>query len=548
MPRQTKQRKPAPAPPASEPSPIRPADQRLVHVILILLLTALVAGVFAYTVQVRKPWFGVLGQGEPNNGHHQWLTASTMKFTRNWYRQGAWHLRFLMLENPASVEFPTLESRSIYCSYPPGCLLPIYAIARITHQEPAAGMIMTYNLANHFLIALLLALTVYLLLVRLSLPPINAALFAAIPPLIELLMPAPLYWHQNVYFTDQAVILPFVLLVFLEVFREAEMPRKRRIVLDILQGIVLFSGFFTDWFFVFVGVVLFAKRLLAGEIRLRPFSKAFLPRSLTFWAGPALALGLFAWQLSAFHLWGVLFDRFRLRSSANLSLDGVPNYHVNFFYEFWRGGHIKHGYGVVAIYLLWGSLLALVIIGILVIVQLRRKIVLPPAEARLLFTIGMVLLPCFIQIYCFRNHSYVHDFSALKFSIPLALVPLVLLPAWLLFRLRAIGRRTEIMLAMNLLVLVLAVIYVLRTFHGYKDQFFPTPAPLLNVVGHYFSQFGYNDVLISPDLEIPANPPQLLAYTMKRIYKVSGPADVQKISAAIAAPHRMVLVRLSDIR
>ena len=40
----------------------------------------------------------------------------------------------------------------------------------------------------------------------------------------------------------------------------------------------------------------------------------------------------------------------------------------------------------------------------------------------------MLLVPCIIQVMVFSNHSIVHDFSMLKFSVPLATIPFVLLP------------------------------------------------------------------------------------------------------------------------
>ena len=41
---------------------------------------------------------------------------------------------------------------------------------------------------------------------------------------------------------------------------------------------------------------------------------------------------------------------------------------------------------------------------------------------------GMLLVPCILQLIVFSNHSYIHEFSVLKLSIPLATIPFVLLP------------------------------------------------------------------------------------------------------------------------
>ncbi|QUV78575.1 hypothetical protein [Chloracidobacterium thermophilum] len=48
------------------------------------------------------------------------------------------------------------------------------------------------------------------------------------------------------------------------------------------------------------------------------------------------------------------------------------------------------------------------------------------------WTMALITVPCFLQVYALRNHSAIHDFSALKFSLVIAVVPFVLLPVTLL--------------------------------------------------------------------------------------------------------------------
>ncbi|MBU2524949.1 hypothetical protein KKG71_07185, partial [Patescibacteria group bacterium] len=187
--------------------------------ITVILLLIILCGTFAYSVKVRSPWFGKLSVG-----HHQWLTGSTLVFTKNWFRDGAFKSYFAMYENPKSIESPA--KRGIYASYPPGAIIPIYAISKIINKEPTPAMVMSYNLANQFFITLLLIATVFIFLRRLGLPLFYTFLFSLIPLATELFLPAPMYWHQNVFFSDQAVILPFIFFIFLEILRDGLKKHK----------------------------------------------------------------------------------------------------------------------------------------------------------------------------------------------------------------------------------------------------------------------------------------------------------------------------------
>ncbi|QUV81622.1 hypothetical protein J8C01_10435 [Chloracidobacterium sp. D] len=181
-----------------------------------LVLLGFTVGLFACTVQARRPWFGKL-----SFEHHQWLTANTLRFARAWHAEGPWTLRFALLNEPRSVEFPTLLSRNPYVSYPPGFVLTAYAYSLVSEGAPTVSSLMSWNLINHGLIAVALGSLSLLILRRLGFDRGTATLLAAVPPTLELLLPGPLYWHQNVYFADQAVLLPYVLFILLEAIRDA---------------------------------------------------------------------------------------------------------------------------------------------------------------------------------------------------------------------------------------------------------------------------------------------------------------------------------------
>lgn len=495
-------------------------------------------GLFFQSVRIRAPWFAVLSEG-----HHQWLSASSLKFTRNWYREGPWTLQFALLENPRSIEFSGLKSREIYPSYPPGAVVPIYLISLISQQEPTPRLLMTYNLLNHFLIALMLSLIVYVVLLRARVQPLPAFLLSVIPSAFYLFLRGPFYWHQNVFFADQAVILPFVVLVFLEVLRPGTRDPGLRGLLVCFQGIVLFYGTLTDWLFLLAILVVFALRVLSEP---RPVNiRKMVLSSFLFWLPVAMALLLFFLQLWSLGVLGQLVEKFMSRSGF-IDPDGILA--EGFFQLFWKGHLASALVGVhrlVPVVLLWVSL------AVFCWYLMARITGRATREAQLVGnTVGMLLVPCFLQVYLLRNHSVVHDFSALKFAVPFAVIPFVLLPVLVLCLLRV--ELSEVFLresrwrvgpaSVLLGLLALTTLYVVDS-HGRFRPMFPTPNRDYAVVGRFINNnTGFNDVVFSPDFEIPANPPQWVSHTMKRVYKVDSVSDIRSKVAHITEPFEVNLL------
>lgn len=532
-----------------------PATERTQIGLAVLALLVLTAGLFYYSVQVRAPWRGVLSAG-----HHQWLSGSTVKFARNWYAEGAANLEFLMLELPRSVEFPTLESRQPYLSYPPGAVIQFYLVSKVLGKEPLPAELMVFNLANHFLIALVLMLTVFFFLCQIGASVGGAFGLATIPVLFELLLPGPLYWHQNVYFSDQAVILPFALVVFLEVLRDQVHTRSGRLLLGTAQVCMFFLGMLSDWLFAFVSLVVYLKRLVHGELGKSVL--AFVWASARFWFPVTLALGLFAYQLVRYNALSGLVRIFLFR--AGLEPVGV-GYARRFSEVFWQQ-YIPAAYGEWATILLWGGLALVVLATIYALMQRWRT---QPIDQRFLRTaslMGILLVPCFLQVYAFRNHSMIHDFSTVKFALPFATVPFVLAPVLVaaffstdLTRIyvthlsitrtespRRVEPRWPVPVVVLLLVLV-AIVYTTRE-HPRFHEFFPQPNPEFAAIGEFLNkETEYRDIVFSPTLEIKSLPPQQLAYAMKMVYRVdSGAAIRQKLDKLGDADYVVDIMAPSD--
>lgn len=496
------------------------------------MLFTITIGIFQYTVRIRKPWFGTL-----STKHHQRNSVKELLYSKNWYREGALNLKFVMVKNPKSIEFPTLLSRGPYISYPPGAVLPIYIISKLRRHEPTISLLMKYNLLNHFFIAFFISLIIFFFLLQLKFSYLNSFILSLVPISLELLLPAPLYWHQNVFFTDQAVILPFVLFVFFEVIRESIKNRKISISTNFLQSSVFFYGILTDWLFVFIALTVYIKRIFNGEIR-KDFNP-FIKMSLKYWFPALLALFLFAFQLYSLPAFSNIIERFLFRIGLNARGAG---YIVNFYNRFWEG-HIAKGYGEVAIGLLWMSLFLFILSFIYIGFQHFHKRQVEERIKKTLSLISILLIPCFLYTYFFRNNSWIHDFSALKFSIPLATVPFILIPilifSFLKIDLRNLfldgvkisykkGRKDiEFKLPVITLCIVMLVSVYLKNEHVRFKSFFPYPDKSLEKIGEFISSnTQYKDVIFSPNFEISIKGSTLLCYSMKRVYKIDSIFDI----------------------
>ena len=483
------------------------------------LLVGFNLGLFAWTVWIRAPWFGRISPGE-NNG-----TAAALKFARQWYAEGAVSLRFAMIENPRSVEFADLAEREPYVSYPPGAILPIHLVGLVA-GEPTARLVMGYNLGNQFLVALLVSITVFLLLTQAGLAPPHALALSAGSSAVYLTLPGPLYWHQHYWFADTAVMLPFALILFCEAMRDEPLsPWGRRVAAGI-QSAALAVALLTDWLGLFVLLALYSIRL----------ARRRLPRSrdhALFWT-PALVAGvLFGVQLLAIGgglrgLWAKLAARTDWGSTAS-----------GFVREFWLSS-VPTSLGGASVPLLVGA-------AILLGWRIGRRNKGDEAETRLLSMAALALLPGLVQTAFFMQHSTLHDFAALKLAIPLAIIPFALAPVLLIRRFapRDLDSRPGLIVTS---IAALTALYVGVELPRALDRFVApgsgiaaVPSSLGEAVRRHAR---YEDVLFSPDFQIPSYPSWTLCHSMKRVYPAASPDEIRDRSGRIPRPHRSVLLFL----
>ncbi|MGK5088885.1 hypothetical protein WDW86_15105 [Bdellovibrionota bacterium FG-2] len=470
-------------------------------------LTVIFIG-FAFSAHWRSPAFGKLLAG----GHH-WVTAHTLLSAHNWYEEGPSQLGFLSVFIPKGPEHTTLSEREIYPSYPPGFIVFPYWAAKIRNQSPTLDILMGINLTNQLLIAMMLSICIFQLI---SLFNGNAAFrFAGstLGGLLFVFLPGPYYWMQNVYFADEAVLLPFVCLLLAEVLRQT-LPSTKRFI-DALIPLIFFWGMATDYLFFFALPVYLLIQVLLSDGTLL---KRIIREKYVILASLLLVI-LYMFQLWYYDQFAAMIYKFHLRTGTE------PDKNITLL-KVWNTVFLKHVQDqlgeVLFIVLLFALFCGTASFFVLLLrpCQSKRQLI-------LMRFLSLLTLPAILNVLVFREHQTLHNFSALKFSLILAagvfpslLLLNSLLPAF--FR------------AKTLTVLLGYLSIATISFAGYQSfhniSLFPATAETFHDRYSIFftSKITPLDVVFSETIEAKAIPPLFLSVTRKQIHRINTIEDIRK--------------------
>jgi len=506
------------------------------------LLFGLVAALFAASVYLRAEGLGRLPAGISS-----WMTTGSTICAKNWHREGAWNLRFTLYRDPASIE--QAGARTPYLSFPPGAIVPLYLLGRLLHLEPTPALAMSYNLLCQFLIACALGFTVLRVLRFSGVSGIPALLLSLVSPLLYLFLRSPFYEHQMGYFSDQAVMLPFALLVYLEVLRATASSRRLRVSASACLTIIGFWGIFTDWFFAFVLACLFTLRLLRGE--LGSTWRERLSRSFLFWTPACLALALFAYQLAYHDGFPALMERFIY--GAGVEQGGNPDtpglnprrlelarfFSFNLASRFWKD-FVPMAFGPLGKPLLLGAtVLLLVTAPVLLAFRVLRK----PIPIWFQLAAAMTFLtvaPCFLYCQVFQTHCsvFVHFFTTLKFAPVCALMPPLLVSGAVLpLYARSCRIRRVIAAILTVLTLGASAGYLVWMGDPREAGIYDSMSADYERVGRFIgARTGYNDIAFSFGYKVGLMAPHYLVYSMKPLHSVMSLQDIHDTVRNIDAP------------
>ena len=484
---------------------------------------------------------------------HSWLSASTIKFTNNWLKDGVFADKFSMLEKPFSIESQTIESRRAYVSYPIGTIMVTYGVAKMVGKDQIdIRFIKELNIIFYALDALLIGLIVYLILrYILKIETRKGKIFISILlSSLWILFPNNIYYLKNVFFADQLILFFTCLLLLLEILRNyvgiANSLRKN--IINILLFLIILLGVLIDYYFWVQVFILCAINFIDSLLQRKGFISSI--KKMSIYVIPAiLAVGLFLLQLTQISdsltlLKSTMFRRMGQTGAA------LPTYLGNSYIE----AIFNHMYQVFG-YIGFTTLLVFTVGSLLLLCYLKivkkKEMQLSKEICSFLKISLFIILSAYIQLFSLLNHSAIHEFSILKLN--LLFVFGLLLFSYVIFILRGkspnlaleiifkIGNFSKkiVMNSYVVLVTILAVFFV--SFNIYPKGIYSywkniesynkrrMIYPLCEMALLIKEINDYENVFFSCTESIPINPPQSLAIAKKMVYKVNKLDDIKHI-------------------
>ena len=427
----------------------------------------------------------------------------------------------------------------MYQSWPPGAVLSLYLVAKLTGTEPNITMVNWLNVAGHGLIALFLSLSAWLTANILRRPRIEGTALAILAGCLVLFPRGPVFFFSQIYAFDTHIVVFYALLIFVATLELNASDRMSARWYYYLEIVILICGLFVDWLFYFVYAVWFVLRL-AGTWkhygrplrRNEAYALAALPlvafAIFLFWR--FVTPGSIATQQGVVAsiqelLWKVVFrlgDTDDHPMSAAQFIGPFYDSHQNWF---WDGAPVLIGAGFI---------LGLALLAALFMMSRTES----PARRTYfgLFAIFLLsIVPAYAQMMVFKQHTYIHPWSFAKVVVPLAMVPGVFLPLLSVTLLQR-WQGTWKILQWKRARRFAGTLGVLAFAFWLGAEAWPRQAPYLlgriepaNAVPWLtiHAKTGYYDVVFSPDFDtVPFGAEAAVAG--KLVYKADSFADVDR--------------------
>jgi len=481
---------------------------------------------FGYAMFYNKAFSGYEAQGT-----YIWLSASTVKFVNNWLKEGPLKLNFIMYEYPDSIEFNSTVERGAYISYPPGAIIPPYILAKLLHKsEIQVGFIKQFLKIKFLFDTLLVCLVFYSIFrVTLRLSHRNMIVITSIVlSLSWMCLPINLYYLRNVFFADQCIITVVLFFVLLEICNEYF--SKKPTVKYLYQGfkfILSMYGVLTDWYFLFVLFVSWLVKIIP-LIKSKDNFKKIILESLVYVLPVLLGIGLFFIQIMQVpNYYSIVLNKMKARIYSGAD---------------WNSGNKLQAITKTFInnYSFFGILLVILLVAC---ISSKSKSFFERYK-ELFSILAIIYLPPGFQVFVLQQHSAVHEFSLLKFALPVIFTILVLFI--FLFDLKKMSGASFLVQMVqteneeNLQKIKVPVPYLIIITISISSILF---TGMLNKNKSYYiwriggsvsyerenlirSNYSFSDVYFSFTESIDANPPQYLAVSKKIIYKIDSVPEI----------------------
>jgi hypothetical protein len=451
------------------------------------------------------------------DGYHEDLTVFSQIVVNNWLADGLVHDKFMIYGDFESVEFENNHNRCTYLSYPPGSFVPLYWMARATGQnEISVAFVKAFIQSEYYLSILLLSFLFYLYLKYLGVKSRFLVIF--LPVLFSSLwafLPYNVYYMHNVYFTDQAVILLSIAFFLIEIALYTRRLQRGEFFLQILSCVILFAGILTDYYFYCIALVAVCFRIIRNFQKhpARSFTFKLLSHTWPLMVSASIASALFFIQLlHASDGIKLLMVTFFIRAGSGTEWGGIRE----------LAHHFGNGFTVFFI-----PVLIFVTVFCLVFPFIGRRF--GEQKRTILNGLSLAVLSSVLHTVVLREHSIIHPFSMLKYNLVFVFIIFAFF-CWLYLDYRdAVFDRSRKCFKASSALTICAVIVFIFGVQGYNQNFYRgrmSRADDRSIARFIRAYTNYDDVVYSPDYEIPWNPPQDLAISRKRVYQVTSPQDI----------------------
>ena len=454
-----------------------------------------------------------------NEPFYNWLSASSIKFTNHWLNDGISADRFAMLEQPVSIESPAIQDREPYISYPNGVVLLTYSAAKLTgYQQIDFSFIKPLCTFFYLLDALLIGLLLYLLLryifkIQSRRKTIILSVFLSC---LWISLPNNVFYLKNFFFADQLILFFIYLFLVLEVLKNFVPIHKPniRFIINSSLFVCIFLGMLIEYYFwiqVFTVILIHFIRSLIKKEKL-----IYTLKNLLIYILPAVsAIGVFLFQIIQIDHWqDIMIAKFTQRTGQSQVI--AENYLLRIGY------HVYKTYKTIGLLLFTASGASLLYL----LSEIRKRKLSSDIQRPILLFSLIVILPVFIQLLVFMNHSAVHEFSIIKLGFPFVLGILLIAHCITYYK----KKSTLYFFSITLLAITAYLFYIHGNTYFFYNKRFADDNESLQLKGFEQIVEEYNDyhhVFFSFTDSIPINPPLSIAITQKMIYKIDAVSDIK---------------------
>jgi hypothetical protein len=488
------------------------------------------------------------------DAHHEFITAHTLVSLRSFDQWGLFQTLGASVLVPKSNEYLQVDitvldkDNGVYLSYPSLWLVLPYLIFKILAIPTTVASLQIYHLIFNRLFTSIIIYFLFLEIIYLfkdNLKKINkktnfvqgwgAKLLSFLGTAAWIFSPPVLYWSQNVYFCDQAILLPvYALLLFAikQRFQFHNLSYFKKLILFTIS--LLAAGFdWYGWVVLFLLMLIVVLPLINKNIN-KNFGKSITTALISIQPIVAAIALISTWFIAQLIYYK---DGYRqitatafARSGGQVPLDlGQDLFVMSSYWGYYLPKFLKPFWDDGRLSIMSMSIGLLILLGWL-LWHCQRKL-------SLLAIFILIFIAPLTQIAVLRQHSTIHDFSAFKLALPTVFTIWIVIPLSILILLEYLPKIFSYLAWLGLGLLLTLSIYAntnnTKEFMEFAGSGLSYPSEIGVIIQKYIA----NDDLPLSDsngISVRSIPPQPTWYANRFIY---GSAEIFDLSRRVNMPN-----------